>query len=62
MTWALPVWTPGSYLIREFSRHIDRIHASSESAELAVRKLDKATWIHLDLGGSRQYFHTDFGI
>ncbi|WP_026040799.1 M61 family metallopeptidase [Sulfobacillus thermosulfidooxidans] len=50
MKWALPVWTPGSYLIREFSRHIDRVHASSQSQELAVRKLDKATWVLEDLG------------
>ena len=23
----LPVWTPGSYLVREFARHLERIEA-----------------------------------
>lgn len=44
MIWALPAWTPGSYLIREFSRHIERLSASSES-RLTTRKLDKARWL-----------------
>jgi predicted metalloprotease with PDZ domain len=41
----LPAWTPGSYLIREFARHVQAVQAeSSTGAPLPVRKLDKATW------------------
>jgi predicted metalloprotease with PDZ domain len=41
----LPVWTPGSYLVREFERHIQDVTAqSSEAKPLAVRKVDKSTW------------------
>src|SRR5512145_2065521 len=42
---ALPAWTPGSYLIRDFSRHFVRVHASSGRKPLRVTKLDKHTWI-----------------
>ncbi len=41
---ALPAWIPGSYMIREFARHIVAIEAYSGSARLALRKLDKHTW------------------
>lgn len=41
---ALPAWIPGSYMIREFARHIVRIEASSEGTPVALRKLDKHTW------------------
>ena len=41
----LPVWTPGSYLIREFQRHIQDVSAEdTQGAPLSVRKIDKATW------------------
>ena len=41
---ALPVWIPGSYLVREFARHLSRIEARQGSAPLAVEQLDKASW------------------
>lgn len=40
----MPVWTPGSYLVREFSRLVYTVRASSEGRELAVEKLDKHRW------------------
>jgi len=41
----LPVWTPGSYLVREFERHVQDVAAATEEGKpLAVRKIDKATW------------------
>jgi predicted metalloprotease with PDZ domain len=41
----LPVWTPGSYLIREFQRHIQEVVAEdSQGQSLPVRKIDKSTW------------------
>ena len=39
---ALPVWTPGSYLVREFSRHVEGLTAEDGSGRpLAVERLDK---------------------
>ncbi|MHB9119195.1 MAG: M61 family metallopeptidase [Burkholderiales bacterium] len=41
---SLPSWIPGSYLIREFARHIVELRASSGGQGVAVEKLDKHTW------------------
>jgi predicted metalloprotease with PDZ domain len=42
---AMPVWSPGSYLIREYARHVLDLTASSASGEpLACEKLSKNTW------------------
>ncbi|UXY14200.1 PDZ domain-containing protein [Chitiniphilus purpureus] len=40
----LPVWIPGSYLIREFARHIVTIEASSDGKPIEIAKLDKHRW------------------
>ncbi|MDP7558242.1 MAG: hypothetical protein QF923_02070, partial [Candidatus Marinimicrobia bacterium] len=40
----MPVWTPGSYLVREFARHIPKITASSDKRELSVHKSTKNLW------------------
>jgi predicted metalloprotease with PDZ domain len=40
----LPVWNPGSYMIREFARHIVRLTALCGGRKLHVEKLDKHTW------------------
>ena len=41
---SLPVWIPGSYLIRDFARHIIAIRAESNGKTVALTKLDKQTW------------------
>jgi predicted metalloprotease with PDZ domain len=41
---ALPAWIPGSYMIREFARHIVSIHAESRGRAIAIEKSDKHTW------------------
>ncbi|RZL38263.1 MAG: M61 family peptidase [Rubrivivax sp.] len=41
---SLPVWIPGSYLVREFSKHLSGISARQGKRELAVEQLDKASW------------------
>jgi predicted metalloprotease with PDZ domain len=41
---ALPVWIPGSYLVREFSQHLQHLSASQGGQALAVRQLDKHRW------------------
>jgi predicted metalloprotease with PDZ domain len=49
---ALPAWIPGSYMVREFARHIVQIEARSASAsgaktgvkKIPLKKLDKHSW------------------
>lgn len=42
---ALPAWIPGSYLIRDFARHIVSISAAdARGRPLALDKLDKHSW------------------
>jgi len=49
----LPVWTPGSYLVREFERHLQEVTAvDDEGRALPVRKIDKATW-RVERGAAR---------
>lgn len=40
----LPTWIPGSYMIREFARHIVSIRAEALGRQVALEKLDKHTW------------------
>ena len=42
---SLPTWIPGSYLVREFSRHLSALQASQGGSALALEQLDKATWL-----------------
>jgi predicted metalloprotease with PDZ domain len=42
---ALPAWTPGSYLIRDYARFLDRLEATgADGSRLALEKLDKQRW------------------
>ncbi len=41
---SLPAWIPGSYMIREFARHIVRIDARDGVRAVPLTKLDKHTW------------------
>ncbi len=42
----LPVWTPGSYLVREYAQHVDAMVALSKEGEpLPIRKSAKSEWI-----------------
>ena len=41
---ALPAWIPGSYLIRDFARHIVEIDAQCGGQPLMLSKIDKHTW------------------
>lgn len=49
---ALPVWTPGSYLVREYSRHVDDVRATADGAPVGVRKVRKNAWA-VAHGGAR---------
>lgn len=41
---SLPVWIPGSYLVREFARHLQHLTARQGTRKVAVTQLDKCTW------------------
>jgi predicted metalloprotease with PDZ domain len=40
----LPAWIPGSYMIREFARHIVAISARVGTQAIGLEKIDKHTW------------------
>lgn len=41
---SLPAWIPGSYMIREFARHIVQIRAEADGRKVRLTKLDKHSW------------------
>ena len=42
---SLPVWIPGSYLVREFSKNLSRLQATQGAqTPVAVQQLDKCSW------------------
>ena len=41
---ALPVWIPGSYLVREFAKNLQNLRATQGRRSVLVQQLDKATW------------------
>ncbi|MGB9750993.1 MAG: peptidase M61 [Roseiflexus castenholzii] len=42
---ALPTWTPGSYLIRDYARHVQQFAAANDRGEpLPWQKIEKTTW------------------
>ncbi len=40
----MPVWAPGSYLVREFAKSVEGFKAHTGSKELEVKKVNKNTW------------------
>ncbi|MEP7704674.1 PDZ domain-containing protein [Paraglaciecola sp. 25GB23A] len=44
-TLSLPAWIPGSYMIRDFAKHIVKLQAHTDSGQIIpVTKSDKQTW------------------
>ncbi|NIC42977.1 M61 family metallopeptidase [Aquabacterium sp. A08] len=41
---SLPVWIPGSYLVREFAQHLQDLQASADGQPLALQQTAKNTW------------------
>ncbi len=41
---SLPVWIPGSYLVREFAKNLQRLAARQGGRAVALQQLDKCTW------------------
>jgi predicted metalloprotease with PDZ domain len=50
----MPVWTPGSYLIREFARNVQDFAADVDGHALEWTKADKNTW-RVKTNGARQW-------
>ncbi|HEX8427863.1 PDZ domain-containing protein [Hymenobacter sp.] len=40
----MPVWAPGSYLVREFARNVEGFEAKAGSQALRIDKINKNTW------------------
>ena len=40
----MAVWTPGSYLVREYSRHVEEVRATAGGRALSVEKTTKNRW------------------
>ena len=41
---SLPVWIPGSYLVREFARHLSAMEAKQGTRRVPLTQLDKTSW------------------
>jgi len=41
---SLPVWIPGSYMVRDFGRHLSQLEARQGARTIALTQLDKTTW------------------
>jgi predicted metalloprotease with PDZ domain len=44
LTLFMPVWTPGSYLVREYARHVEGLTASAGDRPAPCRKVRKNAW------------------
>jgi predicted metalloprotease with PDZ domain len=50
----MPVWTPGSYLIREYARHVQDFSVrAADGKQLPWSKINKNTW-QIDTAGARE--------
>ncbi|MDB5915505.1 MAG: protease with the C-terminal domain-like protein, partial [Ramlibacter sp.] len=41
---SLPAWIPGSYLVREFARHLQKLAARQDGKPVVIHQLDKSSW------------------
>jgi predicted metalloprotease with PDZ domain len=54
----MPVWTPGSYLVREFARHVQDFAATNAAGQpLKWEKINKNTW-RITTNGAREWHAT----
>ena len=44
-TVSLPVWIPGSYLVREFAKNLQNLRARQGKREVSLQQTDKHTWV-----------------
>jgi predicted metalloprotease with PDZ domain len=53
----MPVWTPGSYLVREFARNVQDFAATAAGQQLQWEKINKDTW-RVVTNGAREWHAT----
>jgi predicted metalloprotease with PDZ domain len=41
---SMPSWSPGSYLLREFAKSVERVEASLNGKAIPFQRIDKNTW------------------
>lgn len=62
----LPAWIPGSYMIRNFARHISQIRAYDAEGALSLTQLDKQSWQlacrHLPVTVEYQVYANDLSV
>lgn len=59
---SLPNWVPGSYLIRDFSRHITSIHASCNGTPMPLKQIAKNRWRTAAIRGEWQIRYTVYAF
>jgi predicted metalloprotease with PDZ domain len=62
----MPVWTPGSYLVREYARHVQDFAAADASGggnsrSLTWRKINKNTW-RVETGGASREVRVSYSV
>lgn len=40
----MPVWTPGSYLVREYAKNVEGFEATADAKKVKTEKINKNTW------------------
>jgi predicted metalloprotease with PDZ domain len=59
---SLPAWIPGSYLLRDFARHVVGVEATSDGEALAVDKTGAAQWCVRGAGGTLTFTITVYAL
>ena len=49
----MPVWTPGSYLVREYAKNVEGFSAAADNKSLSFKKIRKNCW-QIDTEGSSE--------
>ncbi len=58
LTLRLPAWIPGSYMIRDFSRHIVEMRATDSTGQnLQIEKIDKHSW---HIAADKEVIYVDY--
>ena len=59
----LPAWIPGSYMIRDFAKHIVTLAATCNNEKIQTKKIDKQTWQCAPCAGELlvQFLQPEFG-
>lgn len=44
LIFSMPVWTPGSYMVREYAKNVDMVTAEGSGGSLSIEKINKNSW------------------